>query len=83
MAALQWFVDAKAAAFIRVVVRQLVEESYFTMRYVTRLASCFEISHSLIAAFLLIVGIGLFGALTALLAAWVMRDDSATAKRTS
>ena len=37
----------------------------------------------LIAAFLLIVGIGLFGALTALLAAWVMRDDSATAKRTS
>ena len=37
----------------------------------------------LIATFLLIVGIGLFGALTALLAAWVMRDDRESPKAAS
>lgn len=36
-----------------------------------------------IATFLLVVGIGLFGSLTALLAAWVMRDDATSTREGS
>ncbi|MEY2899901.1 MAG: hypothetical protein RL247_67 [Actinomycetota bacterium] len=36
-----------------------------------------------IATFLLVVGIGLFGSLTALLAAWVMRDDATSSREGS
>ena len=36
-----------------------------------------------IATFLLVVGIGLFGSLTALLAAWVMRDEASSSREGS
>ena len=48
MTALEWFVDAKTAAFMSLVNCQPVEESYLA-----RLASCFKLLHTLVAHFLL------------------------------